>query len=71
MFGGGASDLRNLHATYRFLSYRVPANKKDGTGIHWQVAQATSLINITFELSRAPDTAHQGTWARIDILSAN
>jgi hypothetical protein len=27
--------------------------------------QATSLINITFELSRAPDTVHQGT---LDIL---
>ncbi|KAF7311541.1 hypothetical protein MKEN_01056500 [Mycena kentingensis (nom. inval.)] len=33
-----------------------------GTGIHWQVAQATSLSNIQFFMSDAPDTAHQGIW---------
>lgn len=31
-----------------------------GTGIHWQVAQATSLINIHFELSQADGNLHQG-----------
>ncbi|KAJ6500510.1 exo-beta-1,3-glucanase [Mycena sanguinolenta] len=31
-----------------------------GTGIHWQVAQATSLMNIEFRMSDAPNTAHQG-----------
>jgi hypothetical protein len=30
-----------------------------GTGIHWQVGQATSLINIDFLLSAASGTKHQ------------
>ncbi|KAK0210245.1 pectate lyase superfamily protein-domain-containing protein [Desarmillaria ectypa] len=41
---------------------RVPAAKSQGTGIHWQVGQATSLFNIKFVMSSAPDTAHQGIW---------
>ncbi|KAF8538788.1 pectate lyase superfamily protein-domain-containing protein [Trichophaea hybrida] len=31
-----------------------------GTGIHWQVAQATSLVNIKFVMSQAPNNTHQG-----------
>lgn len=31
-----------------------------GVAIHWQVAQATSLVNIHFELSQADGTRHQG-----------
>lgn len=31
-----------------------------GTGIHWQVAQATSLINLRFEMSQAEGNSHQG-----------
>lgn len=31
-----------------------------GTGIHWQVAQATSLQNIVFYMSTASGNAHQG-----------
>ncbi|KAJ7697688.1 exo-beta-1,3-glucanase [Mycena rosella] len=38
---------------------RIPATSSDGTGIHWQVAQATSLMNIVINMSNAPDTAHQ------------
>ncbi|KAJ7445698.1 exo-beta-1,3-glucanase [Mycena galericulata] len=33
-----------------------------GTGIHWQVAQATSLMNIVINMSTASNTAHQGIW---------
>ncbi|KAK5132529.1 hypothetical protein LTR08_008913 [Meristemomyces frigidus] len=33
---------------------------RSGAGIHWQVAQATSLQNIRFEMSTDPDTAQQG-----------
>jgi hypothetical protein len=40
----------------------VPATMSQGTGIHWQVAQATSLMNIRVEMSTAPDTAHQGEY---------
>ncbi|KAF7311922.1 Glucan 1,3-beta-glucosidase [Mycena indigotica] len=31
-----------------------------GTGIHWQVGQATSLNNIDFKMSAASGTKHQG-----------
>lgn len=29
-------------------------------GLHWQVAQATSLLNVVVEMSTANDTNHQG-----------
>ncbi|KAH8551651.1 glycoside hydrolase family 55 protein [Umbelopsis sp. PMI_123] len=32
------------------------------TGIHWQVAQATSLTNIVFQMSTDSNTGHQGVW---------
>jgi hypothetical protein len=35
---------------------RIPATSSDGTGIHWQVSQATSLMNIVINMSTAPDT---------------
>ncbi|KAG0124681.1 pectate lyase superfamily protein-domain-containing protein [Tuber indicum] len=31
-----------------------------GTGMHWQVAQATSLINLRFEMSQEEGNSHQG-----------
>ncbi|KAJ7030627.1 exo-beta-1,3-glucanase, partial [Mycena alexandri] len=40
---------------------QIPATSA-GTGIHWQVAQATSLMNIVINMSTAPDTGHQGKW---------
>ncbi|KAJ3287036.1 hypothetical protein HK104_008775, partial [Borealophlyctis nickersoniae] len=39
----------------------VPAGNA-ATGIHWQVAQATSLNNIVFRMSSAAGTVHQGIW---------
>ncbi|KAF9531459.1 exo-beta-1,3-glucanase [Crepidotus variabilis] len=66
--GGGAqwfNPTNNFHRSIRNFVIdvrRVPAEKQQGTGIHWQVAQATSLFNITFECSTAPNTAHQGIW---------
>ncbi|KAJ3986062.1 exo-beta-1,3-glucanase [Lentinula detonsa] len=41
---------------------QVPATNSEGTGIHWQVSQGTSLMNIVFEMSTEADTAHQGIW---------
>ncbi|KAJ7310028.1 glycoside hydrolase family 55 protein [Mycena albidolilacea] len=38
---------------------RMPPDRY-GTGIHWQVGQATSLINIDFKMSSAAGTKHQG-----------
>ncbi|KAJ7177187.1 glycoside hydrolase family 55 protein [Mycena filopes] len=33
-----------------------------GTGIHFQVGQATSLINVDFKMSKATGTKHQGVF---------
>lgn len=34
------------------------------TGLHWQVSQATSLMNIVVEMSTAAGNKHQGTFRR-------
>ncbi|KAF9472908.1 glucan 1,3-beta-glucosidase [Pholiota conissans] len=66
--GGGAQYFQatnNFHRSIRNFvidTRLVPPEKSQGTGIHWQVAQATSLMNIVFEMSTAPNTAHQGIW---------
>uniref|UniRef100_A0A0W0FZR5 Rhamnogalacturonase A/B/Epimerase-like pectate lyase domain-containing protein n=1 Tax=Moniliophthora roreri TaxID=221103 RepID=A0A0W0FZR5_MONRR len=65
---GGAQWYQNQNNFFRSVrnfvidTRRVPATNAAGTGIHWQVAQATSLMNIVFYLSDAPNTAHQGIW---------
>ena len=38
---------------------QVPADVQV-TGIHWQVSQATSLINLRVEMSRQNGTVHRG-----------
>ncbi|KAG6888038.1 hypothetical protein C0995_010954 [Termitomyces sp. Mi166 len=48
----------------------VPPEKSQGTGIHWQVAQATSLMNIVFQMSTAPNTAHQGEYIQMVSCTA-
>ncbi|ESK92896.1 glycoside hydrolase family 55 protein [Moniliophthora roreri MCA 2997] len=66
--GGGAQWFTNQNNFFRSVrnfildTRRVDPGRSQGTGIHWQVAQATSLQNIVFELSRDPNTAHQGIW---------
>ncbi|KAF8178934.1 glucan 1,3-beta-glucosidase [Pholiota molesta] len=55
----------NFHRSIRNFvidTRQVPPQNSQGTGIHWQVAQATSLMNIAFEMSAASNTAHQGIW---------
>ncbi|KAJ3986081.1 glycoside hydrolase family 55 protein [Lentinula detonsa] len=65
---GGAQWFTNQNNFYRTVKNfiidvrRVPATVSQGTGIHWQVAQATSLQNIKFYMSEDPNTAHQGIW---------
>ncbi|KAE9406729.1 exo-beta-1,3-glucanase [Gymnopus androsaceus JB14] len=44
------------------IDVRHRRHQRSGTGIHWQVAQGTSLMNIVFEMSSASNTAHQGIW---------
>ncbi|KAF9259881.1 exo-beta-1,3-glucanase [Marasmius fiardii PR-910] len=66
--GGGAQWFTNQNNFLRTVRNfvidvrRVPATNSQGTGIHWQVAQATSLYNIVFQMSTDADTAHQGIW---------
>ncbi|KAF5373036.1 hypothetical protein D9758_001646 [Tetrapyrgos nigripes] len=66
--GGGAQWYTNQNNFFRSVRNfiidvrRVPATNNQGTGIHWQVAQATSLVNIQFFMSTASNTAHQGIW---------
>ncbi|KAJ6500511.1 exo-beta-1,3-glucanase [Mycena sanguinolenta] len=66
--GSGAQWYTNQNNFFRSVRNfvidvtRVPATLSQGTGIHWQVAQATSLMNIVFEMSQAANTAHQGIW---------
>ncbi|GLB43041.1 putative glycoside hydrolase family 55 protein [Lyophyllum shimeji] len=66
--GGGAQYYTNQNNFFRSIRNfvidvrRVAPDNNQGTGIHWQVAQATSLMNIVFQMSTASNTAHQGIW---------
>ncbi|KAG6854164.1 hypothetical protein C0991_009816 [Blastosporella zonata] len=66
--GGGAQYYVNQNNFFRSVRNfvidvrNVPATSSQGTGIHWQVAQATSLMNIVVQMSTASGTAHQGIW---------
>lgn len=66
--GGGAQYYVNQDNFFRSVRNfvidvrRVPATNNQGTGIHWQVSQATSLMNIVFQMATAANTAHQGIW---------
>lgn len=63
--GGGAQYYVNQNNFFRSVRNfvidlrQIPA-EKFGTGLHWQVSQATSLFNIVVHMSTAPNTAHQG-----------
>lgn len=65
--GGGAEWFVNQNNMYRSVRNfvidvtRVPASAS-ATGIHWQVSQATSLMNIVFRMSTASGNNHQGIW---------
>ncbi|KAJ7043174.1 exo-beta-1,3-glucanase [Mycena alexandri] len=66
--GGGAQWYTNQNNFFRSVrnfvidTTRVPAGLSQGTGIHWQVSQSTSLMNIVINLSAVANTAHQGIW---------
>ncbi|KAI0647237.1 exo-beta-1,3-glucanase [Trametes meyenii] len=65
--GGGAQWYVNQNNFFRSVRNfvidlrQIPASAS-ATGIHWQVSQATSLMNIVFEMSTAAGNAHQGIW---------
>ncbi|KAJ7821385.1 pectate lyase superfamily protein-domain-containing protein [Mycena olivaceomarginata] len=56
------TNQNNFFRSVRNFIIDVTAMPPDqfGTGIHWQVGQATSLINIDFKMSKAAGTKHQG-----------
>ncbi|KAJ7093249.1 exo-beta-1,3-glucanase [Mycena epipterygia] len=66
--GNGAQWYQNQNNFFRSVrNFKidvrlVPPTLSQGTGIHWQVAQSTSLMNIVFYMSDDPNTAHQGIW---------
>lgn len=58
---GGLNWWTNQNNFYRQIrNFKIDLTKVTGgaTGIHWQVAQATSLANIVFEMSTAPGNNH-------------
>ncbi|EPT02026.1 hypothetical protein FOMPIDRAFT_141879 [Fomitopsis schrenkii] len=65
--GGGAQWYINQNNFFRSVrnfvidTRRVP-DHISATGIHWQVSQATSLMNIRFVMSDRKGNAHQGIW---------
>ncbi|KAF9531470.1 glycoside hydrolase family 55 protein [Crepidotus variabilis] len=66
---GGASwfgSTNNFHKSIRNFVIdirQIPDNATlAGTGVHWRVAQATSLINLVFQMPTTPTTTHRGVW---------
>jgi hypothetical protein len=43
---------------------RMPANAS-ATGIHWEVSQATSLVNVVVNMSTEPGNNHQGIYMEV------
>ncbi|KAF7317145.1 hypothetical protein HMN09_00449200 [Mycena chlorophos] len=65
--GGGAEWYTNQNNFFRsarnfILDLRQVPPTTVAYGIHWQVAQATSLQNIVIEMSTAPDAQQDGVW---------
>ncbi|KAJ6462236.1 glycoside hydrolase family 55 protein [Mycena sanguinolenta] len=58
------TNQNNFFRSVRNFVIDVTAMSPDvfGTGIHWQVGQATSLMNIDFKMSSATGTKHQGVF---------
>ena len=61
----GVSYLEVLPTSFRsvrniIIDLRHMAPYSNATGLHWQVSQATSLINIVVEMSREEGNNHQG-----------
>lgn len=65
--GSGAEfygDTNNFYRSVRNLVIdltKTPANASS-TGLHWQVSQATSLVNVVVNMSTDPESQHQGIY---------
>ncbi|KAF8595384.1 exo-beta-1,3-glucanase [Ceratobasidium sp. AG-I] len=63
--GGGAQWWVNQNNFFRstrnfIIDLRQMPASTSATGLHWQVSQATSLVNIRVEMSQASGNNHQG-----------
>ncbi|KIY68777.1 glycoside hydrolase family 55 protein [Cylindrobasidium torrendii FP15055 ss-10] len=63
--GNGAQWYYNTNNFFRSVrNFKIDTTKVDpatsATGIHWQVSQATSLMNVVFEMAKGEDSKHQG-----------
>ncbi|KZP28414.1 glycoside hydrolase family 55 protein [Athelia psychrophila] len=63
--GSGAEWYTNQNNFFRSIrNFVIDLTKtpaaSSSTGIHWQVSQATSLVNVVVNMSTDPATAHQG-----------
>ncbi|THH06760.1 hypothetical protein EW145_g3870 [Phellinidium pouzarii] len=62
--GGGGSqwyvNQNNLSVRNFVIDLTQMPATSSATGLHWQVSQATSLMNIVVNMSTDPSTAHQG-----------
>ena len=52
------------------IDTRNMASTASATGIHWPTAQATSIQNVVFMLSAAPDTKHIGLFIESGMYTA-
>ncbi|KAF9049241.1 glycoside hydrolase family 55 protein [Hymenopellis radicata] len=65
--GNGAGWYYNTNSFFRSVrNFRIDLTQmpaaSSATGIHWQVSQATSLMNIVVDMSTAAGNSHQGIW---------
>ena len=54
------TNQNNFYRQVRNFKIDISNVQGSATGVHWQVAQATSLTNLVFEMSTAQGTQHQG-----------
>jgi glucan 1,3-beta-glucosidase len=60
---GGANwytNQNNFFRSVRNFVIDIRSVSSGGTGLHWQVSQATSLTNVRVEMSTAAGTTQQG-----------
>ncbi|KAH0838819.1 glycoside hydrolase family 55 protein [Lanmaoa asiatica] len=70
--GYGAQWFTNQNNFYRsvrnlIIDLRQIPSGNSAIGLHWQVAQATSLVNVVVEMSTASGTKHQGKKGTVSL----
>ncbi|KIY71719.1 glycoside hydrolase family 55 protein [Cylindrobasidium torrendii FP15055 ss-10] len=63
--GSGAQWYVNTNSFFRSVrNFKIDLTRVAGaaTGLHWQVSQATSLMNVVVEMSQGANSQHQGIY---------